>query len=231
MYIEQTNSTNDLIRTLDVDEVWTTYQSSGRGQKGNVWESERGKNILMSYRLRGPVPASDAFVITMASSLAVLATINEVLGSPARTSVKWPNDIYVGDKKICGILIESRLKGTDIDEAIIGIGLNVNQTRFSFLTPTSLALELGKEFVLEPLHDRLVEHLHTYLRRPSRAIKELYMSHLYRREGYHPYREVSTGRVFDARIAGIGDSGELLLEERTGECHGYLLKQVVFEGR
>ena len=227
MFIKQTNSTNDLIRTLAVEEIWTTYQSAGRGQQGNSWEAERGKNILMSYRMEGPIPSERAFEITMGSSVAIAECLDDFLHG---VSIKWPNDIYVGDKKICGILIESTLQGRCIGQAIIGIGLNVNQIRFvsDAPNPTSVALEVGHDIPLEPLHDQLVLKLKKWLQTDSSAIREAYYSRLYRQKGYYAYRETLTGKVFEAAIAGIGEQGELRLTDISGTEHTYLLKQIQF---
>ncbi len=227
MYIGQTNSTNDLIRTLSVEEVWTTYQTAGRGQQGNSWEAERGKNILMSYRLEGPIAAEKAFDITMGSSIAIAECLEHYLQGVA---IKWPNDIYVGDKKICGILIESSLRGHSIGQAIVGIGLNVNQVQFisDAPNPTSIALETGHEVPLEPLYDQLVLQLRKWLHADASLVQEAYRARLYRREGYYRYRELATGKVFEAAIADIGAQGELFLKDKEGTVRPYLLKQIQF---
>jgi BirA family biotin operon repressor/biotin-[acetyl-CoA-carboxylase] ligase len=118
-------------------------QTAGRGQRGNGWSSRRGENLIFSIVLKNPeVPAREQFVINEITSLSV-ADFLAMHGISAR--IKWPNDIYVGKRKICGILIENSLKGMEIDWSIIGIGLNVNQTSFpeDLPNPTSMRLCTG----------------------------------------------------------------------------------------
>lgn len=239
MYIETTNSTNTLMKTLLPQEefftIWTGNQTAGRGQAGNSWESEPGKNLTFSVLLRpNDIPTEAYFRLNMLVSLAVITT----LGGSA--TIKWPNDIYIGDRKLCGILIENILGAERF--AIAGIGLNVNQTRFvsPAPNPTSLALETGREYALEPLLEQIIDEmkkLRPLLTEPETQ-KAMYMQHLYRRDGYYPYveREVSTAptmiqqertpETFEARIADILDDGTLLLERRNGETRNYHFKQI-----
>ena len=122
------------------------YQTAGRGQGTNSWESERGQNLTCSLGFSPEgVKASRQYILSMAIAVALTETL---AGLPHPVSIKWPNDIYVGDKKICGILIENMLKGEHIRHCIIGIGLNVNQKRFvsDAPNPTSMALESGHDF-------------------------------------------------------------------------------------
>ena len=118
-------------------------QTSGRGQKGNVWISETGQNLTFSIILKlsdertRRIQAYDQFAVSEIAALAVSDYLNS-LDIPAM--VKWPNDIYVKDKKICGILIENMIRGEWLSGSIIGIGLNVNQDTFdpSLPNPTSM---------------------------------------------------------------------------------------------
>ena len=121
------------------------YQTAGRGQGTNSWESERGQNLTCSLGFSPDgVKASRQYILSMAIAVALTETL---AGLPHPVSIKWPNDIYVGDKKICGILIENMLKGEHIRHCIIGIGLNINQKRFvsDAPNPTSMALESGHD--------------------------------------------------------------------------------------
>ena len=158
IWLDTVDSTNNEVRRrisgLDNLSVLSVMsQTKGRGQRGNIWLSEPGENLLFSVILKyserlgdtdliPPVLAYDQFVISQLTSLAVvdlLATHDIV------ARIKWPNDIYAGDEKICGILIENSLKGSEIDWSIIGIGLNVNQTAFpeDLPNPTSMKLCTG----------------------------------------------------------------------------------------
>ena len=138
-------------------------QTAGRGQRENIWLSEPGKNLTASIVLKhdgtilSRVSADNQFIISEMISKAVVGLLADY-GVVAR--IKWPNDIYVGDKKICGILIEHTLRGSSIINSIIGVGLNVNQTEFdeSLPNPTSLAAESNLEnFDLNELLVRLID--------------------------------------------------------------------------
>lgn len=142
-------------------------QTAGRGQRGNTWESGPGLNLSFSIVLRpaGIHPARQ-FCISEAVALAVAETVEEELrsnGVDDRVYVKWPNDIYVGDRKICGILIENTITGTHIDKSIVGIGLNVNQREFlsDAPNPVSIIQLTARETPLQPLLDRLTARLLT----------------------------------------------------------------------
>ncbi len=226
--------------------IWTDYQTAGRGQAGNSWESEEGKNLTFSVLLcPKDIPVEALFRLSMLVPLALVRVLRQTTGLPA--TIKWPNDIYIGDRKVCGILIENLLSSPSEGEAgglfsIAGIGLNINQTRFvsPAPNPTSLAIETGREWDRKALLLQYIDELRTMrslLTQPS-ELKQAYMSMLYRREGYHPYveREVSTQPttiqqaitegMFMARIADILDDGQLLLETPTGERRTYHFKQI-----
>lgn len=239
MYIESTHSTNTLMKTMLPQEefftIWTGNQTAGRGQAGNSWESEPGKNLTFSVLLRPDDIATEAlFRLNMLVSIAVVASL------PSEATIKWPNDIYIGDKKVCGILIENMLG--EQRYAIAGIGLNVNQRVFvsNAPNPTSLALENGQEYALQPLLEAIIaemRRLRPLLTLPER-LKAEYMRRLYRREGYYPYveRAVSlsptmiqqgaTPESFDAKIVDVKDDGTLVLERRDGEKKNYHFKQI-----
>lgn len=255
MFISQTNSTNTLLREMlpqpEMFHIWTDYQTAGRGQSGNTWESERGKNLTFSVLLcPDDIPVEALFRLSMLVPLAIVNTLNsperEALNGH-RATVKWPNDIYIGDKKLCGILIENILPSSATDGlsraySIAGIGLNVNQKVFigGAPNPTSLALETGHEWDREVLLGSIIDELsrlRPLLREPE-ALKAQYMQRLYRREGYHPYveREVSTTPtmnatpdtegLFMARIVDIEDDGHLVLETTDGDRRRYHFKQI-----
>ena len=154
--LDATPSTNsylkELMRELNLDDftvVVCEHQTKGRGQQGNIWMSERGKNLIFSVlKYIEKVKTNNAFALNAVVSLAVYETLRTF--KIPQVSVKWPNDIMSGNKKICGILIENTLKGNDLKKSIIGIGLNVNQEVFSELPhASSLKCETGLEFDLE----------------------------------------------------------------------------------
>ena len=249
MYISQTNSTNTLLRDAYPDAphlftIRTDYQSAGRGQAGNGWESEAGQNLLFSTLLRPDhMPAARQFDLSMAVALALHRTV-PITNNRSPLTVKWPNDLYYGDLKLAGILIENILQGACIERSIVGVGLNVNQRTFaSAPNPTSLRLITGQRYDLDALLERFLAELETTLTLPHDEIKQAYLSVLYRREGFYPYqeREVSVlptnnispaeaerqaKPVFMAEIAGVTDFGELILRTRDGENRTYHYKQI-----
>ena len=146
-HLEEVSSTNDFLRAYepmaDVTVLSASYQTNGRGQMGNTWISNSGENALFSILVcPSALKASDGFVLSQAMALSIKEVLDAYLEG---ISIKWPNDIYCGDEKICGILIENSLKGSEIDWSIIGIGLNVNQTSFPehLPNPTSMRLCTG----------------------------------------------------------------------------------------
>ena len=159
IHIDETDSTNRWLRDYALSQpegdyvVVSEYQTAGRGCGTNSWESERGKNLTFSLLIHPTEITADCqFRISEAVSLALCETLDAYV-TDRQVSVKWPNDIYVDDCKICGMLIENRLRGRLMTDSIIGIGLNVNQQEFfsDAPNPVSLVQLLGHEVALEPL--------------------------------------------------------------------------------
>ena len=232
IHIAETDSTNRWLRTeggtlSDAKVVVADYQTAGRGQGTNTWESERGMNLTCSIGLCPEgVKASRQFLLSMAISVALTRTLQAL---PCSISIKWPNDIYAGDRKICGILIENTLQGDRIKDCIIGIGLNVNQRVFvsDAPNPTSMALESGHDFDREVVLKALLGHFGQLLTDwDEELIRATYRQLLYRREGVFPYRD-SEG-CFRASLAGVEDDGHLLLQDTEGRQHRYAFKEVTF---
>lgn len=232
--LEETDSTNTYItRHLDELESMTivtaTRQSRGRGQRGNSWESESGKNLTVSVLWRPEnYPARSQFSISEAVALAVADTLRSF---GINASVKWPNDIYVGDRKIAGILIEHAVGGHHIMHTIIGIGLNVNQTVFRSDAPNPVSMaQLTDETydlmeVLAALSDSLTERLNASDRD---SLHSEYISSLWRADGrFYPFA-TPDGRDFDAAIAGVDHSGMLTLVTPEGVMTSYAFKEVIF---
>ncbi len=243
IHLERTDSTNNELRRMlkeGYDEegltvVSTDDQYAGRGQKGNSWESEPGKNLSFSFLVHPRfMTASRQFIISQAMALAVLRVLNRMVGKGEETfTVKWPNDIYNGDRKVCGTLIECDLLGKYVNNCIIGTGLNVNQLVFTSDAPNPVSLRqlLGKELDREQLLKNII-HQFTELYRILESgnwndIRKEYADCLYRKEGLHPYTD-TTGS-FRARIAGIEESGHLLLQDDNGRLRRYEFKEVRFD--
>jgi len=233
-YIKRTNSTNDLLnemsRQRDLPEgfvVYTDFQHSGRGQQGNSWESEAGKNLLFSILLYPKqIPIQQQFIISQIVSIGIKKALDKYAGN---ISVKWPNDIYWNDEKLAGILIENSLQGANIRNSIVGIGLNVNQTSFEKApNPVSLKQTTGKSIARKRLLKEIKESIFDIYRNwNAEQIHSEYRNMLYRNTGYFPYS--AGNEKFEAKIIAIQPDGRLDLEDRAGKVRKFYFKEVRFE--
>jgi BirA family biotin operon repressor/biotin-[acetyl-CoA-carboxylase] ligase len=206
--------------------VWTAaFQSAGRGQQENRWESEAGKNLLCSILFR-PVRfrAEAQFLLSQAVSLGVCAYLRDE-GLPAQ--IKWPNDIYVGEKKIAGLLLEHHVCGEYISATIAGIGLNVNQQRFGQAPQaTSMRTVMQKEYPLHTVLDGLLAAIFRYYGSDPAALPAQYLRVLYRYRQWAWYK--AEEKCFRAQIVAVEPLGLLALEHEDGAVHTYLQKSIVF---
>lgn len=205
--------------------VWTDYQTAGRGCGTNTWESERGKNLLFSMLIYPTdIAANEQFRITEAVSVALCQTLQAYIDN--KVEIKWPNDIYVGDKKICGILIENRLQGNTIKESIIGIGLNVNQREFKSDAPNPVSLYqlIGKETDLEELLKAFLAVFDETFNSKTTCLT--YRERLYRRQKYATYATKTS--CFTAKLMDVLPDGRLLLVDKDGQEQLYAFKEVAF---
>ena len=235
--VSQTASTNTYLSRLAATlpggtVIYTPCQTAGRGQKGNSWESEDGKNLTFSLLLKHPpLKARDQFYLSEASALAVVEALTALAGDGF--TVKWPNDVYWQDKKICGMLLENSLDGSDIATCIVGIGLNVNQERFvsDAPNPVSLLNITGQEHDLESLLKRVCSRIEQLVNTLDDAtareqLHRQYMAALYRNDGQQHLWEDAAGHRFMASVAGIAPDGTLTLQHEDGTRHDYLFKEV-----
>lgn len=198
--IKETDSTNTLMKTMPGimhgTVVVADTQTAGRGQRGNSWEAEPGKNLTFSMLLEPEhIPARRQFAISRAVALAISDCLSHWLRNSAdEIAIKWPNDIYVGDRKICGILIENSLQGDRICRTIVGVGLNVNQTTFrsDAPNPVSMAQIAGFGFDLETLLADLAATILSYFNAEDcsegTVSEREYAERLWRRTGYHRFK-------------------------------------------
>ena len=239
--VDTTSSTNALAATMVTEgeempfAVMCREQTAGRGQRGNTWESEPGQNITLSIAYKPKsVSATDQFVISQAVAVAIVETLRHFLPDYTnRIAIKWPNDIYVDSLKICGILIENSLTGSEINRTIIGIGLNVNQTEFLSPAPNPVSMRMltGRIFDIDEITQYLCSVLGRFAanlvsppRRPR--LRGRYFSMLWHSTGYHPYIDVASGQRFLGRISNIASSGLITLTEPSGNQHTYAFKEV-----
>lgn len=195
----------------------TDCQSAGRGQRGNSWEAEPGLNLTFSILLRPrTVVASQAFAVSMLTAMSIADVIEAHIGKPV--SIKWPNDIYVGDRKICGILIENTFTGINVERSIVGTGINVNQQQFvsDAPNPVSMVSLTGREYDLETLlaevADRIIKDFDAYESAPDiAALTARYRSRQWRGSGEWPWRDNLRGDVVVAAIESIAPDGMLTL--------------------
>lgn len=251
IWSEELDSTNEEARRRisDLDNLSVLSverQTAGRGQRGNSWRSAPGENLTFSIILKfrkgdaslPQLKATDQFVLSEISSLALVRLLEN---HGIRASVKWPNDIYIGSCKVCGMLIENSILGSSVSSSIIGIGLNVNQRNFdiSLPNPTSMLLEaMKKEFDLKALLEEFMDIFVTVIERfmddrqnSFEELRDEYLSHLWRLNetarfidytvlpSGHSDKPVVTGitdtagKEFTGIIRGLSPVGNLLVED------------------
>lgn len=197
--------------------IWTKNQTNGRGQRGNRWESKPFKNLAFSLILRPSFLAPDRqFYLNKVISLAVADFVSAIVKEKAQIKIKWPNDIYADDRKITGILIENAVRNNRIVHSVVGIGININQEKFSpaILNPVSLKLICGETLNPEECLTDLCSFLEArYLMLKSGDIEKVDES--YRRLIYR-YGEWSDFRLgekrIQAKIVDISAEGKLIVE-------------------
>ncbi len=265
IWLDTVDSTNEEARRRisDIDNLSVLSarsQTSGKGQRGNIWSSAPGENLTLSIILKfassaletvgnaseilPPLQAYDQFAI---SEIAALSVVDFLAGHDIEARIKWPNDIYVGKRKICGILIENSLRGEYLASSIVGIGLNVNQRNFdvSLPNPTSMALcinqqEVSADGAVSPLDieeciEELTDIFKKYVRRYTRQtggllkLRRLYLSQLWRLDEPARFSDMSTsfaGHEFNGTIRGLSDVGNLLIETEEGELREFAFKEI-----
>lgn len=239
--LQETNSTNSYLAQLcdkepvaEYTTVCADYQTAGKGQRGNSWESEQGKNLMFSLVLYPTfLEARRQFLL---SQLIALSVKEELEQWTEDIRIKWPNDIYWQEKKICGLLIENELSSEGLTRSIVGIGVNINQEEFRSDAPNPVSLKqiTGKE------HDRYdilagilsrIQHYYKHLQgtdplSTAADLADRYASSLFRREGWHPYKDAQ-GR-FNARLLRVEADGRLVLQDEKDQKRTYLFKEVQY---
>lgn len=235
VFVPECHSTNILATELsqkpEITEgtvVITDNQTSGKGQRGNIWVTEKGKNLTFSIILKPSfLRVKDQFQLNRAISLGVWDYLAQ---RGQKADLKWPNDVLINDKKVCGILIENQVQGTSFTNSIAGIGLNINQRAFAVPTASSLSMVTG---VTYDLSTELIDVLHAIeiryqaLRKAQLSkLENDYLSVLY---GFNEKRFFSTAdETFEGKILGVDDSGRLIIEV-DGAKRLFNTKEVRFE--
>lgn len=230
-------STNLMLKQLNDDNplpefsvVITDHQTAGRGQPGNKWESEKGKNLTFSFIIRPDfLDVREQFRITQVVTVAMMDLLSSMA---ANITIKWPNDIYAGDKKMAGILIENSLVGSHINSSIIGIGLNLNQEAFTSDAPNPVSLKqiTGVTYDINQMMNAymncFINRYAQWLEEGDAVLTDDYFKQLYRSHGAHRFKD--TSGEFMASIHTIEPDGHLLLATATNEIRRYAFKEVSF---
>lgn len=232
-YVPECHSSNDLLAQLGREKslpegfvLVTGYQTAGKGQQGNSWESEPGQNLMCSVYLK-PVflHAEQQYHLNKAIALGIYDALSEL--SDKQFFIKWPNDILSDRKKVCGILVENSIRNTVIQDSIVGIGINVNQDQFVSPAATSLKMLNKRSFELSDVLESVLEHLeYRYLQLRAKqwsALERDYLQHLYGLNQKLQFK--AEGKIFDGIIKGVDMHGRLMLEQE-GVMKYYGLKEI-----
>lgn len=237
IHIEETDSTNNYLSDISENQsvaeftvAMADFQTAGKGQRGNSWEAAKGKNLLFSIVLYPSfLEARKQFILSQIVSLSIKEELDQWTD---HISIKWPNDIYWKDKKICGILIENDLTGMYLGRSISGIGVNINQEKFlgNAPNPVSLRQITGQEYdcllILNNIMQRLKAYYSLLEQSKTDYITQGYQDALFRKEGMHRYSDAEG--EFLARVIGVEADGHFILQDESGKIRRYVFKEVQY---
>lgn len=237
LHLPQCQSTNDELQkhllksNSELPEgfiISTDHQTAGRGQRGAVWESEPGQNLLFSLYLKPTfLPMKHAFWLSAAVATAIRIALEEM---EIHLKVKWPNDLLSGDVKMGGILIENATSGSNLERSVVGIGLNVNQLNLPTGAVSMASITSAKydrEVVLQNIRESIFLQYHILKTGGWEKIRSGYYAGLYRMGAVHSYF-LQDGTAFSAILKGITEEGQLVLLTQNGEKR-FLFKEVTFD--
>jgi BirA family biotin operon repressor/biotin-[acetyl-CoA-carboxylase] ligase len=224
IHLQELNSTNTYLKELakerTIEEgtvIMADFQSGGKGRGNNVWVSEAGLNLTVSIFLRPMLKAVQHFMLNEIASLAVIDMLRQY---GIRAEIKWPNDIYVGNRKIAGILIENVLAADKIETSVIGIGLNVNQLAFpEFLpNPVSMAQILDEQVTLKTAGDSLLQYVNKRYSMLTKGNLDLlhhtFTEHLYKKGSRIEYKVADS--LHEGILHDVAPNGELIIKQDNG---------------
>lgn len=232
---DELNSTNDYATSIAHRNdshgivIVSEFQSQGRGQRESQWESEKGKNLLFSIVLHPKfLEVKKQFLLSKAIALSLCDALSVFVNG---VSIKWPNDIYIGNRKVAGILIEHSFSSPYLGTTIIGVGLNVNQSVFlsSAPNPTSLSLEVGHNFDINVLLNSVCNAFnkrYAEVEANHARISRNYLQNLFRYNTFYEYR--AQNWTFIAKIIGVRNSGELILQTTEGKILEFAFKEIEY---
>ena len=236
-HFEQIDSTNAFLQRQQSDcdirnwVVSADEQTAGKGMGSNSWESEVGKNLTFSLAAdMSFLPAERQFLLSEAVPLGIVEVLDKLLPTE-KLCIKWPNDIYYGNRKLAGILINSTIKANMMDISIIGIGLNVNQMQFQDWPthPISMKMITGEDYDLQLLLEQIAEHIIIkveQLKSDPNSIEQAYLKRLFRYRTWADY-EVG-GKVLRLFMTGIDPFGRLMLVNEANEPYCFDIKEIKF---
>ncbi len=238
LFYPELASTNTELKSLialkclaEYSVVITAEQTKGKGQAGNSWESEKNANLTFSLLLRPSfLEPHLQFYISKIVSLAIVDTLQYY--TDEKVSIKWPNDIYINDNKVAGILIENSILGAQLDYSIIGIGLNVNQDKFISDAPNPISLKnlSGVYYDLELILEQLIENIQLRYDQlqihNTDLINKSYLESLYRKKGFYSFKDEQG--IFNARIDNVNEFGFITLVDINNQKREYAFKEVSF---
>ncbi|MFK7796056.1 MAG: biotin--[acetyl-CoA-carboxylase] ligase [Aureispira sp.] len=215
--------------------IYAGYQTAGKGQFGSSWQSVAKENILLSIILYPKfLLVEQQFRLHQVVALAVHDLLSTYLQPADSLQIKWPNDIYYQHQKLGGILIENELKGAYLESAVIGLGLNVNQTIFPapLQRATSLQCHTGNTYDVVELIGEFcwyLEQRYLQLRAQQHTTLEAeYLQLLYGYQEWRSFQEAATGKYFRGKIIGLDSRGLLQVQSGSG-IQSYNLKELIFE--
>lgn len=241
IHLSRVDSTNEYAKRLisksnpiEGTVIYASQQYAGRGQIGRRWHAQEAKNLTVSFIFKPNfLLAKSQFLLSQAVALALYDLLLHYNFSTTAVKIKWPNDLYIRNRKIAGILIENTLRGMYIDYSVIGIGLNVNQSEFSreLKNPTSFLIERDKKFDLQKMFSQLCIALERwYLRlraRKEALIRQSYVKSMYLLNQKHLFTVVENRETIEGIIRGVAQNGLLRLETGKG-IEEIDLKTIIF---
>lgn len=234
--LTECHSTNDLLllyakegKATHGTIVVSDHQTEGRGQRGNVWESQEGKNLLFSLLLKPKIEVRQQYFINLITSLSLLRAVEKLSPELKKLEIKWPNDLYINDKKFVGILIESSISGKSIENMVVGMGINLNQLKFEYPGATSILVEGGKVDkwqLLEIFCIELERALSGLGNDNHQIIIKQYHEKLRWRGEKRVFQEMN-GNRFIGIIIGIDQAGNLMIQSNE-IIRSFRVKEVKF---
>lgn len=236
--LEETGSTNSWLAANErglpsATAVMARRQTAGRGQRGNSWESEPGSNLTVSLLLRPEgLPVAQSFALSEAVAVGVAEAVERLVPG-VKVGIKWPNDIYAGDRKLGGILIENSLSGASVGRSIVGLGLNINQLKFvsDAPNPVSIAQLTGRQLDVEAIGREVIGSMVTEAEKALTeydVLHDRYMARLWRGEGLQPFIDTASGERFEASVALVEPTGHIGLRLADGSLRRYAFKEIAW---